>query len=185
MLWFDSRFGLFIAGPSMILSLFGIFLLRSDKNIVPNREIIMILVIFLAVSIFFSSVQYSRIQYYTGIRYMTAIIPLLYIVVAAVLIRIPKIVAYPFVIISLSVSLSIAMVRSQESILDSIMRLFLEGFQLPWMNTLSKMATQYIPRFDGERLSVLPVMVLTGALIYGVWAIRSPAKSMLDDGARK
>ncbi len=182
MLWFDPRFGLFVSGPVLFLAFFVLFLQRSGKNIVPIKETVTILIIFLAVSVFFSAVQYSRIQYYTGIRYLMAIVPILYILVGAVLVRIPKIVAYPIVLLTVIVSWSIAMVRSQESIMDSIMRVFLEGFQLPWLSTLSRMATQYIPQLEGERISALPFMALGAALIYGIWAIRSPFNSLVENG---
>jgi len=182
MLWFDSRFGLFIAGPILILALFVPLLIIKGKFIIPKREAIMILVIFLSMSIFFSAVQYTRLQFYTGIRYLMAIVPILYIVVGAALVQIPKIIAFPIALVSLIVSWSMAMVRSQEGILDSIMRVFLEGFQLPWMGTLSRMSTQYLPHMEGEKLSALPFMALTGAVIYGIWAIRLPGKPVIDKG---
>jgi len=131
-------------------------------------------------SVFFSAVQYTRLQYFTGIRYLMAIVPILYVVVAVVLVQIPKFIALPLALISLIISWSIAMVRSQLGIFDSVMRVFLEGFQLPWMGTLSRMATQYIPQLEGERLSALPFMAVSVAVIYGIWAIQLPSKPMAE-----
>jgi len=109
-----------------------------------------------------------------------AIVPILYVVVAVVLVQIPKFIALPLALISLIISWSIAMVRSQLGIFDSVMRVFLEGFQLPWMGTLSRMATQYIPQLEGERLSALPFMAVSVAVIYGIWAIQLPSKPMAE-----
>lgn len=185
MLWFDPRFGLFVSGPVLILGLFIVFFQRSGKNILPKRETMTILIIFLAVSVFFSAVQYSRIQYYTGIRYLMAIVPILYILAGAVLLRAPKFISYIVVLFSVSVSWSMAMVRSQAGIFDSVLSVFLEGFQLPWLNTLSRMATQYVPGLKDGRVSALPFMVLAGAMIYGIWVINAPARGVLDEGKEK
>lgn len=181
MLWFDMRFGLFTSGPVLLLGLYLPVLLRSDRNILPKRETMMILAIIMAMSIFFSAVQYTQLQYYTGIRYLMAIVPLMFILVGVVLVKIPKAVAYSLILLSLTVSWSTAMIRSQEGIIDSILRVFLEGFQLPWMATLSRMATQYLPGLEGKQLSALPFMIFTAAIIYGIWAIKLPAKSLISD----
>ena len=181
LLLFNPHFGLFIAGPIMILSLFALLPMRNGQIIIPKRETVVILALFLATLIFFSAVQYSRIQSFTGIRYMMAVVPTLYILSAVVLIQLPKILAYPLALVSLIVSISMGMVRSQVSVTDSIMRVFLEGFQLPWLNTLSKMATQYVPHLDGQRISAIPFLVLSAILIYWVWTVRKPLSALRDD----
>jgi hypothetical protein len=182
MLWLDHRFGLFAVSPILILAPFTLVLQRWGKNIVPARETITILAIFLALSIFFSAVQYSRLQWNTGIRYLMATVPLLYILAGAVLIRIPKLVAYPLIVFVVAESWSMAMARSHgmtQGVIDAMLRVFLEGFQLPWLGTLSRMATQYVPFLEGQRASALPFLAVAGALIYGIWTIRSPLASAM------
>ena len=178
MLWFDHRFGLFFVAPVLLLALLAPVLQYRGSNIVPLRETLFILLIFLAVSIFFSSVQYTRLQWNTGIRYLMAIVPLLYILAGAVLARMPRLLAYPLAVIFVAGSWAQAMVRSEPAVLDKLVRVFLEGFQLPWLGTLSRMAVQYVPFLDGQRASALPFLALAGALIYGIWTIRSPGESL-------
>jgi hypothetical protein len=64
------------------------------------------------------------------------------------------------------------MVRAIE-IGDSVNQVLLGGFQLPWVNVLSKMAPQYLP-FLAERSSPLPLFVLCGAILYGLWRYPEP-----------
>lgn len=177
MLWFDHRFGLFVVAPLLLLAVFVPVLQIRGTNIVPWRETLLILVIFLAVSLFFSTVQYTRLQWNTGIRYLMAIVPLMYILAGAVLIRLPQWFTYPLVVFAVSVSWSLAMFRSQPGVFETMTRVFLEGFQLPWLGTLSRMAAQYAPFLEGQKVSALPFMLLAGTLIYGIWAIRSPRES--------
>jgi hypothetical protein len=58
---------------------------------------------------------------------------------------------------------------------DSVAQVFLGGFQLPWMNVLSRMAPQYFP-FMSQTASPLPLFVLTGALLYGLWRYPTPER---------
>ena len=181
MLWFDHRFGLFVVAPLLLLAVFVPVLQIRGTNIVPWRETLLILVIFLAVSIFFSTVQYTRVQWNTGIRYLMAVAPLMYILAGAVLIRLPQVLTYPLVVFAVAESWSMAMFRSEPNVIETMTRVFLEGFQLPWLGTLSRMATQYAPFLEGQKVSALPFMVLAGALIYGIWTIRSPRESLFDN----
>jgi hypothetical protein len=178
MLWFDHRFGLFVVAPLLLLAVFAPVLQIRGTNIIPWRETLLILVIFLTVSAFFSTVQYTRLQWNTGIRYLMAIVPLMYILAGAVLIRLPQLLVYPLVVFAVAVSWSLAMFRSQPGVLETTTRVFLEGFQLPWLGTLSRMATQYAPFLQGHKASALPFILLAGVLIYGIWTIQSPRKSL-------
>jgi len=185
MLWFDHRFGLFLVAPLLLLAVFVPVLQIRGTNIVPWRETLLILVAFLVVSIFFSTVQYTRLQWNTGIRYLMAIVPLMYILAGAVLIRLPQILAYPLVVFAVAESWSLAMFRSQPGVVETMLRVFLEGFQLPWLGTLSRMAAQYVPFLEGQKVSALPVLALAGFMVYGIWAIRSPRESLHDNDIRE
>jgi hypothetical protein len=73
------------------------------------------------------------------------------------------------------------MVRNQSfqtGILDSVTQVFLQGFQLPWLTTLSKMAAQYAPFLENGGVSPLPLFVLWGALIYGIWRFKLPGEKV-------
>jgi hypothetical protein len=178
MLWFHNSFGLFVTGPVLALGLLAPLLYRRGGSLLQMREIIFILACFLTISIFFSGVQYTRLQWNTGIRYLMAIVPLLYLLAAVVLIRMPRWLLFPVVVLVVAESWAIAMVRSHFGVHESLLRVFLEGFQLPWLSTLSRMATAYAPFLEGRGVSALPFMALAAALIYGVWSVRNPRDSL-------
>lgn len=175
MLWFDPRFGLFLVAPILFLA-FAAPIWARQKRALPSREVFILLAIFLALSVFFSAVQYTRLQWNTGIRYLMAVVPLLFILSGIVLTRIPKVVAFPLGVLAIAESVAIAMVRSQGGILDNVMRTFLEGFQLPWLGTLSRMAVQYAPFLDEHPASAIPLLTLAAVLIWGIWMIEEPGK---------
>jgi hypothetical protein len=178
LLWFDHGYGLFVVGPLLALALLAPVLAMRGNSILGMREIVFILLCFLAVSIFFSGVQYTRLQFNTGIRYLMAIVPLLYIPAAVVLIRMPRWMAFPLIVLVIAESWAIAMVRSHYGVEQSLMHVFLGGFQLPWLETLSRMAANYIPFLEGQRVSALPFMALAASLVYGIWRIGAPGASL-------
>jgi len=58
-------------------------------------------------------------------------------------------------------------------VLDPVIHIFTGGFQLPVLTVLSRLS-QYSD-YTGSGVSPLPVLVLTGALVYGIWAFAEPA----------
>ena len=74
------------------------------------------------------------------------------------------------------------MVRNQHGVHQNVIHVLVEGFQLPWLSTLGKMAPQYAPWLEG-RPSALPVMLLCAAIIAGIWMIDRPwrATSVSDE----
>ena len=62
-----------------------------------------------------------------------------------------------------------------ESMLLSLKSVFLEGFQLPWLNTLAKMEINYLPITQPESLA-LPLILITGFIVFGIWWFRKPSK---------
>ena len=166
----DPRFGLFITSPMLILALFAPWLNAKKISIVPWRETAFVLAITAAFVIFFSGVQFTQLQYITGIRYLVPIIPFLFLLTAVVLVRLPRVVTYLVAFIAIAMNWTFAMARPHEqdtSILGSIQRVLLEGFQLPALSTLSKMAPQYIP--DIGVVSPLPIFVFTAVVIFLIW----------------
>jgi hypothetical protein len=101
------------------------------------------------------------------------VIPFLFLAAAAVLVRMPRALAYGVIVVAVTVAWSMAMVRNQYGVHQNIIRVFVEGFQLPWLTTLGKMAAQYAPWLT-ERPSPFPVMLLCAAMLYGVWTIERP-----------
>lgn len=172
-LLFHPSFGLVVSAPLLVLALGAPFLVRGGRSFVPGRELLVCFAITVAYIVFFSAIAYTRLQWSTGIRYLMPVIPFLFLAAAAVLVRIPRAIAYPVVVLAVTVSWSMAMVRNQYGVHQNVIRVFVEGFQLPWLTTLGKMAAQYAPWLDG-RPSSLPVMLLCAAMLYGVWSIDRP-----------
>ncbi len=179
-LLFDLRYGLFIAAPLLVLALGAPFVVRGGGSFLPVRETVVCLGVGLAYLVFFSAIAYTRLQWNTGIRYLMPVIPFLFIPAAAVLLRIPRLIGYPVVVASVTVAVSIAMVRNQFGVHTNVIHVFIEGLQLPWLNTLGKMAAQYTPWLDG-RPSALPSLIFAAALVAGIWGIRSPWRSPAQD----
>jgi hypothetical protein len=181
MLLADPRFGLFVAAPLLILALGAPFLAWKKRSFIPTRELIVCFAIAAAYIVFFSSVNYTRLQWNSGIRYLVPVVPFLFLAAAVTLIRLPRAVAYGIVLMAVTVSWSLAMVRSQYGIATNVVHVFIEGLQLPWLNTLGKMSAQYAPWLSG-RPSAVPAMLLAGAVVTGIWMIKSPWKPITSVG---
>ncbi len=172
----DPQYGLFVSAPLLILALGAPFLRRRETDFLPRREALLCVGVGLAYLVFFSSIVYTRLQWSTGIRYLMPTVPFLFLAAAAVLQRIPKAIGYPLVFASALVSVAMAMVRNQYGVHTNVIHLFIEGLQLPWLNTLGKMSAQYAPWLQG-RPSALPALMLSGAVIAAIWTVREPWKS--------
>jgi hypothetical protein len=110
----------------------------------------------------------------TGIRYLTPVFPFLFVPAALVLARMRPQAAYAWGLLALVVSWPLAMYREVEAplgLLDPIVRTFAAGFALPPLNTLGLTSGQY-GDFFAKGVSPLPLFVVAGAVIYGLWTPR-------------
>jgi len=176
MLLLDPRFGLFITAPVLVLGLAAPFLKRTAQSL-PARETAFCLMFSLAFVLFFSLVQYTRLQWVTGIRYLAPVIPFLFVTAVGVLLRLPRILIYAAALLSVGINWSLAMVRDQGTVVDNIVRVVVEGFQLPWLTVLSKTAPQYLPWLR-HGVSPLALMALWAAVITIIWTVRNPWKPL-------
>lgn len=172
-LLFHPSFGLIVSAPLLVVAIGAPFLLRGGRSVIPGRELLVCFAITVAYLVFFSAIAYTRLQWSTGIRYLMPVIPFLFVAAGAVLLRMPRALAYGVILLAVTVSWSMAMVRNQYGVHQNIIRVFVEGLQLPWLSTLGRMATQYAPWLSG-RPSALPVMLFTAAMIYGIWKVDRP-----------
>ncbi|MEW5916064.1 MAG: hypothetical protein AB1762_06650 [Gemmatimonadota bacterium] len=177
MLLFHPSFGLFITAPLLILALGAPLVAWRRKSFMPTRDLSFCVILSLAFIVFFASVQYTRLQGNTGVRYLIPIVPFMFIAAAVTLLRLPKLVAWPIVLVAITVGWSLAMVRHQFGVHNNVIRVFIEGLQLPWLSTLGRMARQYAPWLDG-RPSAIPAMLFTAAVIAGIWLIRRPREPL-------
>ena len=170
---FDYRFGLFVSSPLMLLAVFCPFSVRR-ASLCPHLELAFILLLFVALWLFFSGSNYTRLQFNTGIRYMAPLLPFLFVPAAIVLMRLPRFAIYVIAVISVTESWCLAMYRDVErgfGVLDPILHVFLGGFQLPALTTLFHMGGQY-GDFFRIGVSPLPLFAMAAAILYGVWSPR-------------
>jgi hypothetical protein len=161
-----------LTSPIMLLALASPIIDRGKRQILPRFELIFLLVVFFAFLIFFSGSNYVRLQYNTGIRYMSSMFPFLFVPTAIVLMRLPRLFIYFATIISIGESWCLAMHRDVErglGLLDPILNIFISGFKLPAMTVLSRMGTQYGEYFSGG-VSPLPLFAFTAAILYVIWS---------------
>lgn len=177
MLMLHPAFGLVVSAPLLVLALGAPIVAWRKRSFVPNRELIVCGAIGVAFILFFSTVQYTRLQWSTGIRYLMPIVPFLFIGAAVTLVRLPKWVAWPIVVLAVTVSWSMAMVRNQYGVHTNVVRVFVEGLQLPWLSTLGRMSKQYAPWLEG-RPSAIPALLLAAVAIAGIWLIKRPRESL-------
>jgi hypothetical protein len=167
MLAFDYRFGIFTTCP-LLLAAAAVPFLR--QTVLSKRQIWFFSIFFVLFWVFFSSVNYTRLQYNTGVRYMAPMIPVLYLPTVAVLSRLSRPLLYFISAAAITQAWCMAMYRDVErglGVLDPILHVFLGGFQLPALTTLSRMNLDLEALANG--VSPLPLFALTGALVYGIW----------------
>ena len=167
MLAFDYRFGIFATCPLLLAGAAAPFL---RQTLLTKRQIWFLSLFFVLFWVFFSSVNYTRLQYNTGVRYMAPMIPVLFLPTAAVLSRLSRPWLYFLSVAAVAQAWCMAMYRDVErglGVLDPILHVFLGGLQLPALTTLARMNLGLEALANG--VSPLPLFALTGALIYGIW----------------
>jgi hypothetical protein len=185
---FDYRYGLFASSPLMLLALVLPFINWRSHRILPRLELLTILALFLTLWLFFSGVNYTRLQFNSGIRYLTPILPFLFIPAAVVLMRLPRIAIYVVAVLSLIESWCLAMYRDVErgfGVLEPILKIFSEGFKLPALTTLSRMSGGQYGEYLAHGISPLPLFALTAAVLCGVWALNFPLFSKKEHFSQK
>ena len=182
MLLLDPRFGLFITGPVLALGFLAPVIGRQVRQYLPARELWFLLLTSVVLILFFGSVQYTRLQYIHGVRYLIPVIPFLIIPVIMVLLRLPRWISSVIVLGSIALSWGLAMSRLEEqqsSILAGLKTVYLGGFRLPILTTLARMSAQYAPELAGG-VSPLPLFLLVGGLIWLIWRVESPGAAVGD-----
>jgi hypothetical protein len=172
MLLFDTRFGLLTTSPIMALSVVGLVAALRTRSWLPRREALFLFGFSVAFLVFFSAVQYTRLQWVTGLRYVIPVVPALFLLAFLCLTRLPPWLRFPLMVIAFAESFALSMARATW-ISDSLARVFFGGLQLPWLSVLQRMAPQYFPFLD-EHTSPLPILILCGALLYGLWRYPQP-----------
>jgi hypothetical protein len=172
MLGFDHRFGLFIAAPILALALACPFVDRGRARRLPRLELAFVFVTFVSLWLLLSGINYTRLQFNTGIRYFAAILPFLFVPAAIVLARLPRPVIFAVALLAVAQSWCLAMYRDVErglGILEPVLQVLIGGFQLPVLTVASRMPGVF-GEYVARGVSPLPLFVLAAAVIYGLWA---------------
>ncbi|MCI0412559.1 hypothetical protein L0222_07120 [bacterium] len=166
-LLFDYRYGLFLSCPLLLLAPFS-FLIRRYNF--PRLEKTFFFLFFLGLWIFFSGVNYTNLQFNTGIRYLVAIVPFLFIPAVMVLMALPRALALLVSLVALFQSWCLAMYRDVErgsGILEPVKQILSDGLELPVFTTLSRM--QALKELLPFGASPLPVFLVTACVLYFTW----------------
>lgn len=184
-LGFDYRFGLFTSGPIFLLALASPWINRGLGRRILTPEMCVLAGIPLGLWLLSSGINYTRLQFNTGIRYLAPTFPFLFVLTALVLVRLRRLALYFVSVGAVTVSWCLAMYRDVErglGLLEPLLRVFSGGFQLPAMTVLSRMEGQYGDYFKGGA-SPLPLFALTAALLYGIWKWK-PSSPPLESSAK-
>jgi hypothetical protein len=168
----DYRYGLLVTCPLLLLALAAPWWNRGERRMIPAREFAMLVLIPLALWLFCSGISYARLQFNTGLRYLAALLPFLFVPVAIVLARLPRRLAVVLSIAAVAQAWSMAMYRDVErgwGVLDPVLHVFIGGFQLPALTVLSRMNGQY-GEYASAGVSPLPVFAFAGALLFAIWS---------------
>jgi hypothetical protein len=171
---FDHRFGLFASCPLFLLALGAPLVNRGAGRRLPAFELSALLGTAILVWVFFSGVNYTRLQFNTGIRYLSAIFPFLFVPAALVLVRLPRLVVYLAGILAVAQAWCMAMYRDVErgplGVLEPVINVFLGGFQLPALTTIARVGGTFEHYFPNG-VSPLPLFGLTAAILYVIWIV--------------
>lgn len=174
----DPAYGLFVFCPLLLASLF-FWLAPGWRRYLSADESAFVFGSVAALWLFSSANQYGFLQWNTGIRYMVPAVPLLFVAAVPVLLSLSRFWRAALVVPTVAISWSVAMVR--EDVPTSIARVFLGGFELPWLTVLRKTAPAYAP-FLEQGASPLPLFCVVGVVLWLLW--RSPDDSRLVDPLR-
>jgi len=176
LLLFDYRYGLFLTCPLMLLALAAPFWNRGKGRLIPSREFLLLALAPVGLLLFCAGISYVRLQFNNGLRYLAPLLPYMFVLVASILVRLPRRVAYLIAIVAVAQAWSMAMYRDVErgfGLLEPVLHVFIGGFQLPALTVLSRMQGQY-GDYAASGVSPLPILMAVAAVVAIIWAGRTP-----------
>jgi hypothetical protein len=178
-LLFDPLYGLLVFAPIFALAVYHPILRMRGKSLLPGRVVWFTWIFSAALWLFCSCIHYTvRHQWQDGVRYMVPAVPFLFLLVAEVLREAPRILVALVALAAVAETWCLSMMR--ENPLDSMVKVLLRGFELPWLTTLVKTARQYYPPLaDGA--SPAGLLLIAGIALGCLWWIREPGKGLAKD----
>jgi hypothetical protein len=168
----DYRYGLFPTCPLMLLALLAPWGKNSIRRLIPKREFLVLLAVPIGLWLFCGCISYVRLQFNNGLRYLAPLLPYTFVLVASLLNRISWPVKYFLGIAAIAQAWSMAMYRDVErgfGVLDPVFHVFIGGFQLPLLTTLSRMNGQY-GDYGALGVSPLPILAVVAAIVWVIWS---------------
>jgi hypothetical protein len=176
---FSRRYGLFTSAPILLLVFCLPFFLRDIIQRIGGNQLMFILVYGCGFFLFCSANQFGYVQFNTGVRHIVPVTPFLFLIVAMIIIRMPKVLAVIFSAVSLYWSWCLAMYRDVEfglGIPEALIHITFNGFQLPWLTTLQRLGYIRGP------IPLMIVLSLSTVVILFIWRIRWFQKDDSDNG---
>lgn len=170
---FDPAYGLFTAGPLLILAAAAPLLAaragraRSKGPALGRAEGLLVAGFFLGLLLFSSSISFARLQFNTGVRYMIPAVPFLFLAVAVVLARLPLRLAALLGVLAVFQSWCLAMVRATPA--ESVVQVAAGGFQLPWLSVLGRMGGQYLGFLANRPPDATALLAGMAAILAALW----------------
>lgn len=161
---FDYRFGLFTTCPLLLLAFAAPWLRKHTRLAAP--ELVFLFASVAGLWLFASAVQFGRLQFNTGVRYLAPAFALLFLPAALALMRLPARVQTVLAALAFTQAWCMAMYRDIErgyGLLEPMAHVFTEGLQLPFFTVLSRMG--YVKHGAIPALLIL----LTAAMVYLLW----------------
>jgi hypothetical protein len=179
LLWetaFGIRYGLFTSAPLLLLFFYIPGWYHKDYRLITGAELKFIVIFVIAFFLFCSANQYGRIQFNTGVRHIVPVTPFIFLLVANVFIRMPKIPAILVGIVTTYWVWCLSMYRDVEhghGIFESLIQISTKGPMLPWLTTLERM--DYV---SGRTPTVLLLLFFT-VIVFLLWTLdKSNAKEV-------
>lgn len=164
---FDPTYGMYTYGPLLMLGLVPMWRLAKDRMLILDKpEWWFVTAYFFAFLTFCSANQYSRIQFNSGFRYLIPLVPLVFLQVADVLVRLPRAWLLAILIPCTLNSWVISMVR--EPVPASWAHIFEHGLQFPWLFVLRATQPEDHPVLGSIFLAPALMMLVAGVCL-AIW----------------
>lgn len=173
---FDYRYGLFTTCPLFLLLFAGLW---WNRGLLPKLETGFLVGSAVAFWLFCGGINYTRLQFNTGIRYLAPIFPFVFLLTIPALARLPRPWVGAVSVLAVAQAWCLAMYRDVErglGVLEPVIRIVIGGPQLPVLTVLSRMGGQYGNYFE-HGVSPLFLFALAAALLYCLWMPTAPGPS--------
>jgi len=172
---FDRRYGFFAFGPLMALAFAAPRLDRPPDAHVGRPERVLAYGLFVALLVFTSANQFDRLQWITGFRMLAPALPLLFLLVADSLVRLPRRLVLAIAGLAVFHSWCIAMVRADA--IESVRVVLTQGPRLPWLTSMWRAGDSYLSFLPQTGPQAWPVLLVGAVLLAWVWTRPTPARA--------